>query len=173
MPWLYLEHSKSRFSAVVTKYSLVPRPPCLLVMISICIGNLTIHRSKGMASYDSFHVAWVHFHRARVGACVQLVQLCAKCRQGSATLSPYYCCKLLLSKWKVCCTAASWLRVCLIEVVGHFIHICKRSLKQPGEGEAFEWDHHENWRTCSFVSSPVSVRIRRGKAWKIASRAMM
>ena len=45
-----------------------------------------------MVCIDGFHGAWLHFRRVRVrGLC--LVQLCAKYRLISATLSPYYQCR--------------------------------------------------------------------------------
>ena len=62
------------------------------------------------------------------------VWLCAKYRQESVTLSPYNQCqkikKPLLLRWKIRCTAASWLHVCPPEV-GHLIDICKPSIAVP------------------------------------------
>ena len=69
-----------------------------------------------------------------------LMQLCAKYRQVSVSLSRYHQCwkikeaaslkeKMLPTRWKVRCTAASWLHACPLQV-RCFIGIWKTSIDQ-------------------------------------------
>ena len=52
------------------------------------VDNASVHKTSFFleTNYRRFHGVWLHFQRARVKVCV--VQLCAKYRQGSVTLSP-------------------------------------------------------------------------------------
>ena len=103
------------------------------------------------------------------------MQLCAKHRQRSTTLSPFHQhlkIKVFLSRWKACCTAVSWSCVCPPEVgclVGYLINVCKASttssclILRPkiwyGNVTKYLWQ-----RVCDTRVNPVIIWLTR-KVW--------
>ena len=106
----------------ISCFSKGPLYSCLLVTCLSCWSRLRNLETIYTGYYSGFHGAWLHFQRARVSR--QPVQLYAKYRQGSACWKIK---KLLLSRWEVCCTAASWL-CAYPPKVRHLIDVCKLSI---------------------------------------------